>query len=143
MDAQKLYALHDLRAERLYIGVSADPKAHAVRAGGEVILETEVADPAAVLAFVRGELLYWCLGGGWFKAGVPQDALSALFTTARTYRPPPPKPLAALFDQALEAEVKADAPPAGLEVAPEGEQAGGDAARHERRKQALEARLIR
>lgn len=143
MAARKLYALRDRSAGRLYIGVAADPQAHAP--DGEVVLEVEVADAAVALAYARDALHYWHQGGGCFGDDVPREAIAAVFTTVGSF---PPSFLASWIDGALEAEVQADAPPTALLEEVEAEARGApepdtSEGREERRRRALEAGLIR
>jgi hypothetical protein len=139
MATQKLYALHDSSGGRLYIGGEENVHAHA--SDGEVILEAEVEDATAAVEYVRAELHYWNRGGGWYGDDVPLEALSALFATVRTH---PRGFLTRWFDLTLEAERKADAPPAALEVkVEEAPEPDTSTTRAERRRRALEAGLIR
>lgn len=137
---EKLYALHDLDAGRFYVGVGENAHAHAPDA--EVVLEVETEDAALALAYVRDGLASWHQGGGWFHGRGTVEVATALFNTVRTF----PHLLSTWVDLALEVEVKADAPPAMLlEEVEAGEAPEPDAseARAERRRQALEAGLIR
>jgi hypothetical protein len=141
MAAQKLYALHDHNARRLYIGGRENAQAHAPDA--EVVLEVEVADAAVALEYVRDGLAFWHQGDGWFQDGVSREVIAAVFTTVGTF---PPSFLARWVDQVREAERKADAPPAALLKEAEVEEApelDASTARAERRRRALEAGFVR